>query len=279
MATTTPNFGWPVPTSTDLVKDGATAIEGLGDAIDASLLDLKGGTSGQVLAKNSGTDMDFIWVAQDDSNAIQNAIVDAKGDIIAATAADTPARLAVGANDTVLTADSTTATGLKWATVAAGGMTLLSTTTMSGVTTTVSSISGSYNDLLIEVFAAAGTGGSADQNFKFFMNGGTSGKSFGKGISSGGGESTAAFNTGMFLDYNTTTNVNISGGNNAFYIMIKDYASTSNSKSYFAYGNYNGNVVGFITGSAFSTSAITSIGAGFSSASANAGTIKVWGIK
>jgi len=62
MATTTPNFSWPVPTSTDLVKDGATAIEALGDSIDASLVDLKGGTSGQVLAKNSNTDMDFVWV-------------------------------------------------------------------------------------------------------------------------------------------------------------------------------------------------------------------------
>lgn len=73
MATTTPNFGWPVPTSTDLVKDGATAIEGLGDAIDASLLDLKGGTSGQVLAKNSNTDMDFIWTEQDDTTLSFNA--------------------------------------------------------------------------------------------------------------------------------------------------------------------------------------------------------------
>ena len=63
MATTTPNFGWPVPTSSDLVKNGATAIEGLGDAIDASLLDLKGGTTGQVLSKTSNTDMDFTWVA------------------------------------------------------------------------------------------------------------------------------------------------------------------------------------------------------------------------
>jgi hypothetical protein len=114
MATTTPNFGWAVPTSTDLVKDGAVAIETLGDAIDASLVDLKGGTTGQVLAKASGTDMDFSWVAQDDSNAIQNAIVDAKGDLIAATANDTPARLAVGANNLYLVADSTAATGLKY---------------------------------------------------------------------------------------------------------------------------------------------------------------------
>jgi hypothetical protein len=114
MATTTPNFGWPVPTSTDLVKDGATAIEALGDSIDASLLDLKGGTTGQVLAKNTNTDMDFTWVAQDDSNAIQNAIVDAKGDLIAASAADTPARLAVGNNGETLVADSSTSTGLRW---------------------------------------------------------------------------------------------------------------------------------------------------------------------
>lgn len=43
MATTTPNFGWPVPTSTDYVKDGATAIEALGDAIDATVAGLGSG--------------------------------------------------------------------------------------------------------------------------------------------------------------------------------------------------------------------------------------------
>jgi hypothetical protein len=62
MATTTPSFGWSVPTSSDLVKNGATAIETLGDSIDASMTDLLGGSTDQVLAKNSNTNMDFKWV-------------------------------------------------------------------------------------------------------------------------------------------------------------------------------------------------------------------------
>lgn len=60
MATTT-NFGWETPDDTDLVKDGALAIRTLGSAIDTSLVDLKGGTTGQVLSKASNTDMDFNW--------------------------------------------------------------------------------------------------------------------------------------------------------------------------------------------------------------------------
>jgi len=113
MATTT-NFGWETPDDTDLVKDGALAIRTLGSAIDTSLVDLKGGTTGQVLSKTSNTDMDFTWVTSDDANAIQNAIVDAKGDLIAASAADTPARLAVGSNGDTLVADSAASTGLRW---------------------------------------------------------------------------------------------------------------------------------------------------------------------
>lgn len=118
MATTT-NFGWETPDDTDLVKDGALAMRTLGNAIDTSLVDLKGGTTDQVLAKNSNTDMDFKWVTSDDANAIQNAIVDAKGDLISATAADTPARLAVGTtNGQVLIVDSSESTGLRWQTQA-----------------------------------------------------------------------------------------------------------------------------------------------------------------
>tara|TARA_R110000868_G_C10718377_1_gene750581 strand:- start:336 stop:845 length:510 start_codon:yes stop_codon:yes gene_type:complete len=73
MATTTPNYGWVVPTSTDLVKNGATAIETLGDSIDASFVGLKGGTTGQVLSKTSGTDLAFTWIEQDDTTLSFNA--------------------------------------------------------------------------------------------------------------------------------------------------------------------------------------------------------------
>ena len=85
------------------------------------------------------------------ASAINPTIVDAKGDIIAATAADTVARLVVGANGTVLTAASGQATGLEWATPSSGGMTLLSTTTLTGASVTISSISQSYNDLYIVI--------------------------------------------------------------------------------------------------------------------------------
>jgi hypothetical protein len=125
MATTT-NYSWTTPDDTDLVKDGAAAIRSLGTAIDSTVF------------TNAGA-------------AIAKTIVDAKGDIIAATAADTVSRLAVGANDTVLTADSSTATGLKWGAPSSGGMTLISTTTLTGATVSLTSIPATYNDLRIVV--------------------------------------------------------------------------------------------------------------------------------
>lgn len=69
----TTNFNWTTPADTDLVKDGASAIRTLGNGIDTSFVDLKGGTTGQVLSKNSNTDLDFIWIEQDDTTLSFNA--------------------------------------------------------------------------------------------------------------------------------------------------------------------------------------------------------------
>lgn len=114
MTNPTNPFNWQMPTASDLVTDLPADFETFGQAVATSMADLLGGTTGQVLSKASNTDMDFTWVTSDDANAIQNAIVDAKGDLIAASAADTPARLAVGNNGETLVADSTTSTGLRW---------------------------------------------------------------------------------------------------------------------------------------------------------------------
>jgi hypothetical protein len=281
MATTTPNFGWSVPTSTDLVKDGATAIETLGDSIDASLLDLKGGTSGQVLAKNSATDMDFVWVTTDDTNAIQNAIIDAKGDLIGATAADTPARLAVGANGTVLTADSAEATGLKWATSAAGGMTLINSggTALSGTTTTVSSIPGTYNSLVIFVtdFYA-----SAQDSPKLYLNGNTTDSNYaysGTRLFSAGSVAAIGENNAATVVY---IGVPAADNNNNICITIPNYADTTANKIYTAHSGVKdggNNAVTFTAHRFASTSAVTSVGFNTPSGTWSGGTMYVYGVK
>ena len=135
---TTSNFGWTTPADTDLVKDGAAAIRTLGNGIDTSFLDLKGGTSGQVLSKNSNTDLDYTWVTPNvgDITEVQagtgisvasgtgpvpvvtNTVAtafDAKGDLVVGTGADTFSKLTVGTNGYTLIADSAQATGVKWA--------------------------------------------------------------------------------------------------------------------------------------------------------------------
>lgn len=162
MATTTTNYGWDIPQSTDLVKDGATAIATLGQDIDTTFVDLKGGTTGQVLSKASNTDNDYAWI-----NVDPLTILDAKGDLISATAADTPARLAVGTNGQVLTADSTQSTGLKWASPASGGWTLLSTTSLTGSSVSCTAGTG-YQQIVVYIVAPVA---STAANIKLRPNG------------------------------------------------------------------------------------------------------------
>ena len=106
----TTNFNWATPADTDLVKDGAAAIRTLGNSIDSSFVDLKGGTTGQNLRKASGTDLDFIFAGD-----ATNTVVDAAGDLLYGTAADTLGRLAIGTAGQVLQVNSG-ATAPEWAT-------------------------------------------------------------------------------------------------------------------------------------------------------------------
>ena len=199
-----PNYSWPEPDDTSLVKDGALAMRTLGNAIDTTM-----------------------------ATMVAKTIVDAKGDIIAATAADTVSRLAVGANNTVLTADSSTATGLKWAASSSGptGWNLLNAggTALTGATSiTVSGISNQKQILVLLVNASAGGGSlirlrpNADSgsNYsecgtRYFLNttfnSGDFGQSSGYSDTTGINVATLGANTGsnvgsaVFLDLADTT--------------------------------------------------------------------------
>jgi hypothetical protein len=207
MATTT-NYSWSTPDDTALVKDGAAAIRSLGTAIDTTVF------------TNAGA-------------AVAKATVDAKGDLIAGTADNTVSRLAVGANDTVLTADSTEATGLKWATpAAAGGMTLLSTTTLSGATVTISGISGSYKILYGLIYGVtSATGGGL---FLCKPNGSSSIVS--RNIVDAAGVSSA--HSGDWNLHSPGNGIKNTDANNAWHFYIHNYASTSNWKPIHWTGSY-----------------------------------------
>ena len=162
MTNPTSNFGWQMPTSTDLVTDLPADFEVFGQAVDTDFVDLLGGTTGQVLSKTSNTDLDFTWVAANPGDitgvtagtgitgggtsgtvTVTNDMattITAAGDIVVGTGSGTYDNLPIGTTAQVLTADTTVSPyKVKWATVAtpASAMTLIKArTTFSGVADT-----------------------------------------------------------------------------------------------------------------------------------------------
>jgi hypothetical protein len=155
MANPTSNFNWQMPTSSDLVTDLPADFEVFGQAVDTSLADLKGGTTGQVLKKNSNTDMDFVWGA--DSAGMTNPMT-TTGDIIYSSSGSTPARLGIGTTGQVLNVaggvpawTTPAGAGSNWSLLNAGGTALTGAQTV-----TVSGISGKDKIMVII------NGGSSD---------------------------------------------------------------------------------------------------------------------
>lgn len=263
MANPTTNFGWVMPTSTDLVTDLPADFNVFGQGVDTTMADLKGGTTGQILSKATNTDMDFVWIANDQgditgvtagtgisgggtsgtvtvTNSMATAITTA-GDTLYGTGAGTFSRLGIGTAGQVLTVNGG-ATAPSWATPAGGGgMTLINTggTAFSTSSITIGSIPNTYKTLFlvwVDVYASALTSMCCRMNTDTAAN-----YSYSRVAQNNATGSFAADNASTFLELalyagSTSTNLRKCFGTATF----TNYTATSEvyvSSNYIGYAN------------------------------------------
>lgn len=258
----TPNFSWPLIQPTDFVTDLPADFEAFADDVDAD-----------------------VWAL--DQAAIKKTIVDAKGDIIAATAADTVARLAVGSNNQVLTADSTTATGLKWASPS-GAVTSYSLlnaggTALTGASTiTVSGITGQQK-LMIVIASASSVNANSTISIRFNAD---SGSNYIHGGSLYFSQATYAIDNLQDNTGNPTTSIGLlrtgaAASQGSGYVFL-DGCNSTGIKAFTAHGGSSptgtaGNIAYSSGGVYTGTSTISSVSVISSNSNFDNGTIFVYG--
>jgi hypothetical protein len=247
MATTT-NYGWTTPDDTALVKDGASAIRTLGSSIDTTTKNLNPSTTLGDIEYRSST-------------------------------ANTNTRLAIGSTGQVLTVSGGVPA---WSAISAGGMTLLSTTTLSGATTTISVASG-YNYITGVVTGV--TNNSANGRLYIAPNG-TTNLSNATGTARYVGAAASVRVEGYdngYIDLTRGYDTLRTSADNAWYFTIYNYTSSTRYKPFIFGGTYIDNdsaadVVNF-QGAFRSNTAITTLDFSQSGGNFSAGTVLLYGVK
>jgi hypothetical protein len=199
MATTT-NYGWTTPDDTALVKDGASAIRTLGSSVDTTTKALNPSTTLGDIEYRSST-------------------------------ANTNTRLPIGTSGQYLTVSGGVPA---WGDVSAGGMTLISTTTFSGATTTLSSIPQTYNSLFLIISGVSYASGS--NNFRLFPNNVNNLCDY-RGVRS----SSATSATNTLISLSAADNMSQSNTDNLWTIQFNNYTSTTSYKSFTYTSNFLNN--------------------------------------
>ena len=200
----------------------------------------------------------------------------AKGDLVAGTATNDAGVLGVGANDTVLTADSAEATGLKWAAAASGGsMTSIASGSLSGTSVTISSIPSGYRNIFLVLENI-----QSNNDWVFFRFNGETGTNYARNL--------ITYNsTSILSGAGTTAFKSVLGGSANYpmcgYVEILEYATSKKGFNVNAgLVNYGAASFNYIWGQYFNTTAapITSITVfGETGASFSAGTYVLYGVK